>query len=268
MVNWEPIKRNLLVWFGTENGLLKRTEWPIKGVSMRFPGDLSAPYNGVSVTSQLVGNIEVDNQWESGGYGILQSLIDLNGDGQIELITVPWYDESNTYVENDTPWVVYHVDPSDVEPPDYLNTVISHNGLRTDIRYDIPKDDNTLSPIPLPLWAATDISYRDLVTGTNRRNTLTYSGGSWDAVSREFRGYAKVNVTDREKITSHYFHQGSLMLGVSFSQSSKNCHIGTRNYWILLPMKRTNWMKATDNGCGRKWQSLFCMTKGSTTLLR
>jgi RHS repeat-associated protein len=97
--------------------------------------------------------------------------------------------------------------------PDLLTKVTSALGGSVAISYvpstTFPNDDaQGRHLLPFPVYVASEIKLDDGF-GNQSKTTYTYSGGFFDGVSREFRGFHKVEAVDPYGLkTVTYFHQG------------------------------------------------------------
>jgi len=97
--------------------------------------------------------------------------------------------------------------------PDLLVEVDNGTGGKTNITYDYAaKQENDL--LPFAVYVTREVSVTDSLPSTSPIETYTqnfsYSGGYFDAVEREFRGFEKVTVTEpiTGNYTQTYFYQG------------------------------------------------------------
>ncbi|GEM_PF-4992714 len=99
------------------------------------------------------------------------------------------------------------------KPADLLTEIDNGIGGKTQVTYTYASQyENDL--LPFPVYVASAISLVDTLPLEQAQETytqnFTYSGGYFDAVEREFRGFAKVKVTDpiTGNCTETYFYQG------------------------------------------------------------
>ncbi len=109
----------------------------------------------------------------------------------------------------------WKVELSILKPPDLLTEIDNGIGGKTRIVYTYAsKFDNEL--LPFPVYVASSISLIDTLPANQPQETytqnFTYYGGYYDSVEREFRGFAKIKVSDTitNNYTETYFYQGAL----------------------------------------------------------
>ena len=100
-----------------------------------------------------------------------------------------------------------------LKPSDLMIEVDNGIGGKTKVAYSYAaKQDN--SALPFPVYVASSISLVDTLPIGQTEEVYTqnfaYSGGYYDATDREFRGFAKIRVSDpiTNNYTETYFYQG------------------------------------------------------------
>ena len=128
---------------------------------------------------------------------------DFNGDGVTDAAT---YDREQTGINR---WSVYL---STNKPTDLLTEIDNGIGGKTQVAYVYAvKSENNL--LPFPVYVASAISLVNTFPAQRAAvytQNFAYSGGYYDADEREFRGFAKVTVTDpiTGNYSETYFYQG------------------------------------------------------------
>ncbi len=194
--------------------------------------------HGFNTTPIVLTNIEnqghyslsTDAPWWSpqgsvDGYGVVTTLMDINGDGLLDRVMAVYF--------SSTPTANYFLVQLNQGPfPDLLTNI--NNGIGGNIgvsynpstAYDNRVDTtnpNSVSHMPFPQYVTAAKTESD---GVNPPQTTTYGygGGFYDGVRREFHGFAVVTNTDPTlRTTVTYFHTG-----------------GGRNYSALGEYQDTN----------------------------
>jgi len=121
-----------------------------------------------------------------------QMLVDFNGDGQLDVMRV-WQPQPGQPVD----WCIATEDPV---PVYRMRELTQGSRATTTVDYGFPASEATI--LPFRFWGLSKIEQQDL--GTQRVGTkehLLYDP-AYDFASREFRGYAKVRVTDKDHTTA------------------------------------------------------------------
>ncbi len=107
----------------------------------------------------------------------------------------------------------WKVELNTLKPCDLMTEIDNGTGGKTNITYSYAsKFDNGL--LPFPVYVASAISVVDTKPADQPQEiytqNFTFSGGYYDAVDREFRGFAKIKVSDpiTNNYTETYFYQG------------------------------------------------------------
>ncbi len=107
----------------------------------------------------------------------------------------------------------WKVQLSALKPSDLMTEINNGIGGKTKVTYSYAaKQDN--NALPFPVYVASSISLVDTLPVGQPEEVYTqnfsYSGGYYDAVDREFRGFAKIKVLDpiSNNYTETYFYQG------------------------------------------------------------
>jgi len=126
---------------------------------------------------------------------------DFNGDGITDAAS---FDKEKIGIERWTTQL------SGNKPSDLLTEIDNSIGGKTQIIYTYASQyDNDL--LPFPVYVASSISLTNTVnTLATYTQNFSYSGGYFDASEREFRGFARVIVTDpiTNNYSETYFYQG------------------------------------------------------------
>ncbi|HAJ57219.1 MAG TPA: hypothetical protein DCL35_05560 [Candidatus Omnitrophica bacterium] len=107
----------------------------------------------------------------------------------------------------------WKVQVNTLKPSDLMTEIDNGIGGKTKVVYTYAsRFDNQL--LPFPVYVASSTGLIDTLPADQPEETytqnFTYSGGYYDAVEREFRGFSKIRVTDpvTGNYTETYFHQG------------------------------------------------------------
>ncbi|MBF0522507.1 MAG: hypothetical protein HQL24_05555 [Candidatus Omnitrophica bacterium] len=102
---------------------------------------------------------------------------------------------------------------SGVKIQDLLTTIDNGIGGKTQVTYTYAAASEN-AELPFPVYVVSSTSLSDTLPSNQPQEVytqqFTYSGGYYDAAEREFRGFAKVRVTDpiTNNYTETYFYQG------------------------------------------------------------
>ena len=155
-----------------------------------------------------------------GGLDLNYAIIDINGDGLLDLISEIEYGHActNSYFK------AASATGNDVPP--YRLVEINHSmGSKTLIEYDMTatfdnKDANRVERLPVKMWVVSSVT---TVPGASQENIVTnysYSKGYYHTEPKgksEFRGFNKVVVSGPNQATvEHYFHQTKGMKGLEY----------------------------------------------------
>ena len=108
--------------------------------------------------------------------------------------------------------------------PYLLESIEDGTGLTTEVEYRPSTEHSQLaarerrpwrSTLPFPVQTVSRITARDAVTGTVTTQSIRYFDGSFDGLSREFRGFGRAEVLEEggpgvpSTLTISHFHQGA-----------------------------------------------------------
>jgi len=190
----------------------------------------TTPITLTNIENQGHYNLSVDSPWWSpqgsvDGYGVVTTLMDINGDGLLDRVMAVYF--------SGTPTANYFLVQLNQGPfPDLLTNINNGIGGNLSVTYNPstaydnrvdPTNPNSVSHMPFPRQVAAAVTASD---GINPPQTTAYGygGGFFDGVRREFHGFAVVTNTDPTlRTTVTYFHTG-----------------GGRNYSALGEYQDTN----------------------------
>ena len=190
----------------------------------------TTPITLTNIENQGHYNLSVDSPWWSpqgsvDGYGVVTTLMDINGDGLLDRVMAVYF--------SGTPTANYFLVQLNNGPfPDLLTNINNGVGGNLSVTYNPstaydnrvdPTNPNSVSHMPFPHQVTAAVTASD---GINPPQTTTYGygGGFFDGIRREFHGFAVVTNTDSTlRTTVTYFHTG-----------------GGRNYSALGEYQDTN----------------------------
>jgi len=168
-------------------------------------------------------------QGSSSGYGIISTLMDINGDGLLDRVMTV-HDTGNGVANSTSNYFLVQLNTGPF--PDLLTNINNGIGGNLGVSYNSSSaydnrvdttNPNSVSHMPFPRQVTATVTASD---GINPPQTTTYGygGGFYDGVRREFHGFAVVTNTDPTlRTTVTYFHTG-----------------GGRNYSALGEYQDTN----------------------------
>ena len=209
----------------------------------------TTPITLTNIENQGHYNLSVDSPWWSpqgsvDGYGVVTTLMDINGDGLLDRVMAVYFSTGTTPTAN-----YFLVQLNQGPFPDLLTNI--NNGIggnlsvtyKSSTAYDNrvdPTNPNSVSHMPFPRQVTATVTASD---GINPSQTTTYGygGGFFDGVRREFHGFAVVTNTDATlRTTVTYYHTG-----------------GGRNYSALGEYQDTNSTTGSGNfaKAGMAWRT-------------
>jgi len=166
-------------------------------------------------------------RYDSAG-GVITDLADVNGDGLIDRVITT------------SAGTVWKLQKGKGPYPDLLSEINNGRGGKTVITYSPSTQfDNTDTSgkqrLPFPIQVVTQVKQQDGM-GNEVVTNYSYKGGMYDSVSREFRGFREVTVTDAAGTKSiHTFgqtdHNKGRLLQKEVKDSSGNLFTKEVNTW-------------------------------------
>jgi RHS repeat-associated protein len=209
--------RVMLNWNANTNSGTSSTSWLV--YLNNGHGFNSSPIVVSNIFNQGQNTVGITPNWwsmegEVSGAGVVNALIDINGDGLLDRVMAVY---DNGYNNANSTSNYFMVQLNQGPFPDLLVSV--NNGIggnlavayNSSVAYDNRVDTtnpNSVSRMPFPRQVVATVTESD---GINSAQTTTYGygGGYYDGPRREFHGFAVVTNTDATlRYTVTYFHTG------------------------------------------------------------
>lgn len=151
-----------------------------------------------------------------------QALTDFDGDGFVDIVSVPQTSSPDPDHGGDTtPWSVIF-NNHHLYPPDLLSKVEvrsdtdpgTHDGMTISVQYAQPEQSS--STVKYPLWAPTNIYQSDLVTNRGQYSNIFSHDPKHDPEQNMFLGFSRVDVVEPDRTTQHFYHQNSFAAGIEY----------------------------------------------------
>ncbi len=240
------------VYLNTGTSFTSRQPWPVLSSST------CSEHPGLGNVVSAPAKAYYSNSDSDTYVGVKQAILDFNGDGQIEIVTVPFSIstlESGVYFMRykqsigTSKWILdlpgYKYDDltgkyysilkppqgtdslfatkwcllcGKAEPTHRLEQVSAGNGVTTSLVYGFPKTYQ--SSTPFPIWAVTVVDRYDLATDDHRQTYLNSCNPKYDHVRREFRGFESVFEDQGNlRIIWHKYRQGEYDQGIEYEKA-------------------------------------------------
>ncbi len=146
------------------------------------------------------------------GYNIGRRIADVNGDGYADIVVA--YQQSPylglTYIKEENRAFL-------------LKSVTNAYGGVTEIEYTQSTLNDNGNDLGFNIWLVNGTLMDNALSGEFAAGSLysyLYSGGKYDYISQEFKGFAKVNETlPDNSVISHFYHQDDVLKGREFRTS-------------------------------------------------
>ena len=197
-----------LVWLNNGNGWTYSSEW----------------------ATEVPGGFTLDE------YGT--QILDINGDGVSDIVHAESSNDKATWINK-------------AQKAYLLKEVENSNGGTIGFDYEKSTSfDNTgsdsISDLGFNLWTVSEVTYNNGMSGSQSNEFTTnydYSGGYYDYMDKEFRGFAEVEEVKQDGTkVKHYFHQDNTKNGMEYKTE-----ISDLNNQILKKVENT-WSSQSTNG--------------------
>lgn len=220
--------------------------------------------------------------------GVKQMLLDIDGDGQVEFLTVPYsystmdpsyyftkfmkvygrweIEVPGMFYEPDTPGVAlalgnppqgfdhwwtreWFVLGAQARPVHKLSEVRSGIGVATKLAYGFPYTRQ--SSTPFPVWTVTTVNRHDAATDDHRTTYIESWNPLYDPVRKEFRGFSSVKENQGDlRVIFHEFLQGEYDQGAEKLTMIKEIKPADLGNMLKVTGRKD---KTIDLGNGRKY---------------
>jgi len=241
-----PTTSHRYVYINNGSGWEEDPTWNINDVCLEFTGHRLADINGDGMADYIDGNDEGANGcdpgedltvWFSNGTGWTndeswnlskvcleqngQRLADINGDGLVDVVDGQDGGDDGSCIGPDGGRQIFLNNNDKIY---LLKNITNSKGGITSIDYikstflDNTGEDN-LSDLGFNLWVVSNITKDNGMNNGHKvfsKISYNYSGGEYDYIGKEFRGFNYVEEKIDNKIVKHYFHQSEDLKGKEY----------------------------------------------------